>query len=40
VCVFNPPCTGAEVHDEDGAYPLLEVDGGPELETRVSGVEG
>lgn len=21
VCVFNPPCTGAEVHDEDGAYP-------------------
>lgn len=24
VCVFNPPCTGREVHDEDGAYPLLE----------------
>ncbi|MGH9071118.1 MAG: ectoine synthase [Acidimicrobiales bacterium] len=23
VCVFNPPCTGAEVHDADGAYPLL-----------------
>lgn len=23
VCVFNPPCTGQEVHDEDGAYPLL-----------------
>ncbi|HVV30401.1 MAG TPA: ectoine synthase [Mycobacteriales bacterium] len=23
VCVFNPPCTGREVHDEDGAYPLL-----------------
>lgn len=22
VCVFNPPCTGAEVHDEDGSYPL------------------
>ena len=20
VCVFNPPCTGTEVHDEDGAY--------------------
>jgi L-ectoine synthase len=20
-CVFNPPVTGAEVHDEDGAYP-------------------
>ena len=23
VCVFNPPVTGREVHDEDGAYPLL-----------------
>lgn len=23
VCVFNPPCTGAESHDEDGTYPLL-----------------
>lgn len=22
VCVFNPPCTGSEVHDEDGAYPV------------------
>ncbi|MDY7036238.1 MAG: ectoine synthase [Thermodesulfobacteriota bacterium] len=22
VCVFNPPCTGDEVHDENGAYPL------------------
>jgi len=21
VCVFNPPCTGREVHGEDGAYP-------------------
>lgn len=21
VCVFNPPVTGAEVHDENGAYP-------------------
>lgn len=31
VCVFNPPCTGQEVHDEDGAYPLLSVEaaGGP-----------
>ena len=28
VCVFNPPCTGREVHDADGAYPLL-VDGEP-----------
>ncbi|RJP93830.1 MAG: ectoine synthase [Desulfobacteraceae bacterium] len=21
VCVFNPPLTGKEVHDEDGVYP-------------------
>ncbi len=27
ICSFNPPVTGAEVHDEDGAYPLLTVDG-------------
>lgn len=24
VCVFNPPLTGLEVHDESGAYPLVE----------------
>lgn len=23
VCVFNPPLTGREVHDENGVYPLL-----------------
>lgn len=23
VCVFNPPITGREVHDENGAYPLV-----------------
>ncbi len=23
VCVFNPACTGREVHDEEGTYPLL-----------------
>ena len=23
VCVFDPPLTGREVHDEDGAFPLL-----------------
>ncbi|HWM00120.1 MAG TPA: ectoine synthase [Nocardioidaceae bacterium] len=23
-CVFNPPVTGREVHDENGVYPLLE----------------
>lgn len=24
VCVFNPPLSGREVHDENGAYPLVE----------------
>lgn len=24
MCVFNPPLTGAEVHDEHGTYPLVE----------------
>lgn len=23
VCVFTPPVTGREVHDESGAYPLI-----------------
>lgn len=23
VCVFNPPVTGREVHDENGTYPLI-----------------
>lgn len=23
VCVFNPPVTGKEVHDENGVYPLI-----------------
>lgn len=23
VCVFDPPCTGAETHQPDGSYPLL-----------------
>lgn len=23
VCVFNPPVTGREVHDENGVYPVL-----------------
>lgn len=25
-CVFNPPVTGAEVHNEEGSYPLLKQD--------------
>lgn len=24
ICVFNPPLTGGEVHDEKGVYPLIE----------------
>lgn len=24
ICVFNPPLTGREVHDHEGAYPLVE----------------
>jgi L-ectoine synthase len=24
VCVFSPPLTGREVHDEEGTYPLVE----------------
>ena len=24
VCVFNPPLTGQEVHDENGVYPLID----------------
>lgn len=27
VCVFTPALTGAEVHDENGTYPLLSVNG-------------
>jgi L-ectoine synthase len=23
VCVFNPPCTGREVHDDNGVYALI-----------------
>lgn len=25
VCVFNPPITGKETHDENGVYPLVEI---------------
>lgn len=24
ICVFNPPVTGAEIHDSDGAYQIAE----------------
>ncbi|MFP3944983.1 MAG: ectoine synthase [Alphaproteobacteria bacterium] len=29
ICVFNPPLSGKETHDESGAYPLLDDDGNP-----------
>jgi L-ectoine synthase len=29
VCVFNPPVTGREVHDENGVYPLVVEDDSP-----------
>jgi ectoine hydroxylase len=38
VCVFNPPCSGTEVHDENGVYPLGEPDAYPsrlESEPRI-----
>ncbi len=28
MCVFTPPLTGGEVHDEEGVYPLI-ADGAP-----------
>jgi L-ectoine synthase len=24
ICVFNPPLTGREIHDEEGVYPIIE----------------
>lgn len=36
VCVFSPPCTGRETHDETGAYPLLTDDGPAAAEEVVS----
>jgi L-ectoine synthase len=33
ICVFNPPLVGAEVHDEEGVYPLLTAE---EAETAAS----
>jgi len=28
MCVFNPPLTGREIHDEEGTYPLITEDAG------------
>lgn len=35
VCVFNPPVTGREVHDEDGVYPLLVDEPGDQKQEEV-----
>jgi L-ectoine synthase len=37
VCVFNPPCTGQETHDENGTYPLLTSADGNGRETTQEG---
>ncbi len=31
VCAFSPPVTGREVHDENGVYPLIALDGNEEI---------
>jgi len=36
MCVFNPPLTGRETHDDEGAYPLLTEEG----ETTEASEEG
>lgn len=33
VCVFNPPCTGTEEHDEYGGYALAQPDGPSDVAT-------
>ena len=36
-CVFNPPVTGQEVHDETGAYPAIDdIDLNPAVSTQTS----
>lgn len=39
ICVFNPPVTGQEVHDENGVYPLI-VPGTPDGVTSSGSAEG
>jgi L-ectoine synthase len=34
VCVFNPPVTGREVHDENGVYPLIVEEPPREMEEK------
>jgi L-ectoine synthase len=37
VCVFTPPLTGQEVHDDEGVYPLISAD---EANESVAGARG
>lgn len=37
VCVFNPPVTGREVHDEHGVYPLLTEESGGDAAALAGG---
>ncbi len=37
ICVFNPPVTGAEVHDATGAYPLVPPAAPPSVEKGAGG---
>ncbi|MCT2582616.1 ectoine synthase [Actinophytocola gossypii] len=37
VCVFNPPVTGREVHDENGVYPLVVEEAAGEPSTVMEG---
>lgn len=37
MCVFNPPLTGQEVHDEEGVYPLLLDGDTPESTSAATG---
>jgi L-ectoine synthase len=40
VCVFNPPVTGREVHDEHGVYPLIVETEQPETTVKASSTPG
>ena len=39
ICVFNPPVTGQEVHDENGVYPLI-TEGSPGRVTSTADPNG
>lgn len=39
ICVFTPPCTGNETHDDEGTYPLLTLDA-ERVDTADSHIDG